>query len=126
MIILFSPIFLCLNTLLLLYLYSLGYEESPEPATLVITFLACLETLVLAYILKALKKPLFRITATIVPIALLAAYGWIKEWDDTFTAIAALGFFFALAWLYLAEFACIALIVRRLRVKNETSPPSQT
>ncbi len=58
MIILFSPIFLCLNTLLLLYLYSLGYEESPEPATLTIVFIFAFITLLLAFILKALKKPL--------------------------------------------------------------------
>lgn len=83
---------------------------------MVIPFLFSLETLLLAYILKALKKPLFRITATITPIALLAAYGWIKEWDDTLTATGALGFFFAFAGLYLAEFAFIA---RRIAAKNK-------
>lgn len=119
MIIFFSPIFLCINTLLLLYLYLIEYEESPEPATLTIVFIFAFTALLLAYILKALKKPLFRIIAT---IALPAAYGWSAGWDHALAIL----FYFAFAWFYLAEFASSALIIRRLRAKNEPSPPSQT
>lgn len=119
MIILFTPICFWINSILLALLLYLGSilssGESPEPETAIFGFILSLLALLLAYILKSLKKPRFKILAT---IALPAAYGWAEGWEQAL----ALFFLLAVAWLYLAEFAFIA---RRLKTGNEPSADKQ-
>lgn len=116
MIILFTPICFWINSILLgalFYVNSiLSSEAPPEPEIAIFGFILSLLALLLAYILKALKKPRFKILAT---IALPAAYGWAEGWEQAL----ALLFLLTVAWLYLAEFAFIA---RRLKTGNE--PPA--
>ena len=119
MIILFTPICFWINSVLLGILFYMNSILSsgapPEPEIAIFGFILSLLALLLAYILKALKKPLFRLIATIaLPAACSITYG-------PGQAIALL-FLFAVAWLYLAEFAFIA---RRIAAKNkeqETNP----
>ncbi len=118
MIILFTPICFWINSIILCILFYLKYillsDAQPEPELAIFGFILALLALLPAYILKALKKPRFRIIAT---IALPAAYGWTEGWQQAL----ALLFLLAVAWLYLAEFAFIARRIAAKRKEPETN-----